>query len=115
MKKNILFLSFFSLFCGLIACNSTVSNETTNKNSNITKNTTPKSGQAIYKAYCLACHGKNGNAKLAGAKDLTVSTLSEAETKAIIAEGSKNKKMMAYGKILKPTDLDAVTLSLIHI
>ena len=63
----------------------------------------------VYKAYCLACHGQNGNANLLGAKDLTKSVLSKEEVKNIIKNGSKNKKMIPYGNVLKPQELDRIT------
>ncbi|MGB1205924.1 MAG: c-type cytochrome [Chitinophagales bacterium] len=108
-KKIAVTILIFSLIYVFSACNSTSSNEDISKKGANTENTAFKNGQTVYKTYCLACHGKNGNAKLAGAKDLTASRLSETEIKTIIAEGSKNKKMLAYGKILKKTDLEAVT------
>jgi len=104
MKKIVVSFFCFLLIYGFSACNTPSNNNTKNEQ---TKSSA--SGQAVYKAYCLACHGKNGNAKLAGAKDLTASSLSETAVRQIIEQGSENKKMMAYGKILKPSDLEAVT------
>lgn len=109
MKKIAVSILIFSFLYGFSACSNSPSNETTNEKATTNKNASINGGLAVYKAYCLACHGKNGNAKLAGAKDLTASTLSEAETKKIIEQGSSNKKMLAYGNILKASDLQAVT------
>ena len=49
-------------------------------------------GQAIYHNYCSLCHGNAGDAGLEGASDLTLSTLSDEETLAVIREGRKTMK-----------------------
>lgn len=51
-------------------------------------------GKLIYQSNCTNCHGASGNAMLAGAKDLTVSTLSPDETKDVIKNGRGS--MQAY-------------------
>jgi mono/diheme cytochrome c family protein len=45
------------------------------------------SGEAVYAAYCVSCHGKLGNAGVGGAKDLSKAMLSKAEAIALISKG----------------------------
>ncbi len=51
-------------------------------------------GKLIYQSNCTNCHGASGNAMLAGAKDLTISTLSPDEAKDVIKNGRGS--MQAY-------------------
>jgi len=44
-------------------------------------------GEAVFVAKCALCHGADGKLMLNGAKDLSVSTLTKAETIAIIKSG----------------------------
>lgn len=61
-------------------------------------------GKAVYEAKCSNCHGPQGNAGVAGAKDLTVTALSKEEIKAI----TKNGKGMMPPVELTEEQLDAV-------
>ena len=61
-------------------------------------------GKTVYEAKCSNCHGPEGNAGVAGAKDLTVTTMSKDEIKAITRNG---KGMMAPVE-LTDEQLDAV-------
>jgi uncharacterized membrane protein SirB2 len=64
-------------------------------------------GKTIYEAKCMNCHGGDGKMGLSGAKDLTASTLSRDEKKAIITNG-KNA-MMPFKDQLTTEQIDAVT------
>ena len=44
-------------------------------------------GKTVYSAKCVACHGENGDAGLAGAKNLKVTQLTEDQQKDIIKHG----------------------------
>ena len=44
-------------------------------------------GEIIFEAKCTACHGKDGKLMLSGAKDLSVSKLTKAETIEMIKSG----------------------------
>jgi len=44
-------------------------------------------GMALYKAQCMVCHGKDGKAKLSGAKDLTLSQMTDPEIRSIVEKG----------------------------
>lgn len=65
-------------------------------------------GEDIYKANnCAVCHGADGKLMLNGAKDLTASTLSRAETEHQILNG-KNA-MPGYKNSLTPEQLKSLT------
>ena len=61
---------------------------------------------SLYQNNCAKCHGDDGKMGLAGAKDLSVSVLSDEETKAIIKNG-KNA-MSGYGKSLSDAEISAL-------
>ena len=56
-------------------------------------------GKKLYFRNCTTCHGANGDQGYSGAKDLTVSTMSDEEIIEIIANGKNG--MMPYKSILK--------------
>ena len=70
-------------------------------------------GVEIYTNYCVSCHGENGKKSLGGAKDLSISELSEEERIKIITNGKNNmrgykslgqekiKKVASYVKSLR--------------
>jgi mono/diheme cytochrome c family protein len=65
-------------------------------------------GQQAFEKYCVSCHGNDGKKSLAGAADLSQSTLSNRETEAIIRQGQGN--MPAFGGFLDDSTLtDLVT------
>jgi mono/diheme cytochrome c family protein len=63
-------------------------------------------GKAIFTSYCAACHGQDGKLGLAGAKNLTTSTLTDEEVVNIITNG-KNA-MSPYKKVLNAEEIAAV-------
>ena len=63
-------------------------------------------GKAIFTRNCQLCHGEDGKLGLSGSKDLTVSTLSDAEVKNLIRDG-KNA-MPPYKDMLSETEINAV-------
>lgn len=63
-------------------------------------------GKAIFTSYCAACHGQDGKLGLAGAKNLTTSTLTDEEIVNIITNG-KNA-MSPYKKVLNAEEIAAV-------
>ena len=63
-------------------------------------------GKEIYQANCLVCHGENGDMMAAGAKDITISTLSLEETINQITNGVG--MMMPYKGILDEASIEAV-------
>ena len=63
-------------------------------------------GQEIFKKYCVLCHGIDGKLGLNGAKDITVSQLTEAERIALITKGKNT--MTPFEGILTPEQIQAV-------
>ncbi len=63
-------------------------------------------GKAVYEANCVMCHGEDGKKGLAGAKDLSVSTLSDNEKITVIMNGKG--AMSPYKKVLTEDDIKAV-------
>ncbi len=63
-------------------------------------------GQDVYAKMCQSCHGINGKAGMSGAKDLSISNLSNDEKIAIIKHG-KNA-MIPYEKSLNEEQIAAV-------
>lgn len=47
-------------------------------------------GANAFKQQCAVCHGSSGNLMMGGAKDLTKSTMNDAEIRAIIQGGKGN-------------------------
>jgi mono/diheme cytochrome c family protein len=48
---------------------------------------TADQGKIVYNQLCIRCHGDNGDAMIAGAKNLKISTLSSVEISTIIMKG----------------------------
>jgi len=63
-------------------------------------------GKALFNAQCVVCHGEDGKANLAGAKDLTISVKTDEE----IAELIKNGKnaMPGMAKIYNEEEINAL-------
>ena len=64
------------------------------------------SGEAIYKKYCVTCHGIDGKLGLNGSKDLTISKLTEAERVLQVTKGKNT--MTPFEGILSPEEIKAV-------
>ncbi len=65
-----------------------------------------KNGKQLYTAACVNCHGTDGKLGVAGAKDLTLSTLSHADKVAIITNGKGS--MTPFEGQLKEQEIEAV-------
>jgi cytochrome c6 len=63
-------------------------------------------GKAIFKQYCVTCHGADGKLGLNGAKDLTRSVL-KLEARIDLITNGKNM-MTPYGEVLTPEEIRAV-------
>lgn len=63
-------------------------------------------GEAIYKKYCVLCHGVDGKLGLNGSKDISVSPLTLAERIIQIAKGKNT--MTPFEGILSPQEINAV-------
>lgn len=63
-------------------------------------------GLAVYRKYCVNCHGANGKLGLSGAKDLTQSAMTLEERIVLITKG---KGMMTpFGELLSDEEIRAV-------
>jgi cytochrome c6 len=103
MFNKSIYLLFAVLLVTIYACSNNP--KTTTKPAN--------KGKAIYKQYCVTCHGANGKLGLNAAFDLSVSTLSVAEAKLIVSNG---RKMMApYKSLLTPEEIEAVSAYLLEL
>lgn len=63
-------------------------------------------GQAIFRQYCVTCHGADGKLGLNGAKDLSQSTLPLDERILVVAKG--RKVMTPFEDILSAEEIKAV-------
>lgn len=63
-------------------------------------------GAAIFKKFCVACHGADGKLGLNGAKDLSQTTLSREECIQQITNGKG--LMTPFREILNPREIEAV-------
>ncbi len=63
-------------------------------------------GENIYKNQCVMCHGRKGDLNLSGAKDLTISTLSEEEMIAVVTHGRGG--MIGYNMTLSQEQIKEV-------
>ena len=63
-------------------------------------------GKAIFKKYCILCHGIDGKLGVSGAKDITVSQLTEAQRIVLISEGKNT--MTPFKGVLSPEQIKAV-------
>lgn len=70
------------------------------------KPSTTIDGKKIYKQNCVLCHGADGSLGANGSKDLSQSTMSLDERKAIIKNGKG--KMIGLGSLLSTDEIDAV-------
>ena len=67
---------------------------------------TASKGAAIFKRYCVTCHGADGTLGLNGAANLAISGLTKEQEVQVITYG---RKMMApYKSILSPEEIDQV-------
>lgn len=93
MSKLIISLSLFAV---VIACAGKEPN----------KNAAAPDGEAIYKKYCVLCHGIDGKLGLNGSKDLSVSKVTEAERIIQITKGKNT--MTPFEGILSTQEIKAV-------
>lgn len=103
-------ITVFSLLLVLAACGSAEKPEKNNSSgsssSSAAKTNTPPDGKALYTKNCKLCHGSDGKKGTSGAKDLTVSAMSDAEKKQIIANGKGS--MAAFSKLMSEQEIDMV-------
>jgi mono/diheme cytochrome c family protein len=74
--------AFFVLFLLVFSCQSTPEN-----NQELAKQTPAEQGASLYTMHCAQCHGEDGKLGSSGAKDLSVSKLSDQKMLQIIKNG----------------------------
>ncbi len=105
---SIRLITFAALVLGVVACGS--AEEQINRRAAAAQSTaaaaTPPDGMAVFRQYCVTCHGADGKLGLNGAKDLTQSTLPLEERLNVITNG--RKVMTAFNEVLSPEEIKAV-------
>lgn len=76
------------------------------KSSSSETSTTTVNGKELYTSNCIKCHGDDGKAAVAGAYDLSVSTLDLNAKMAVIKNGKET--MTPFGGILNDEQIKAV-------
>lgn len=76
-------------FVGISSCLFVTSCNSGSVSSSKAETAVPPSGKELYLENCAVCHGEDGKMGASGAKDLTVSTLSDNEVLQRINEGKK--------------------------
>lgn len=94
----------------LLACESP-SDEIARRSAEAARNSaasasTGPDGSAVFRKYCVACHGADGKLALNGAKDLTASTLTLDERIQMVTKGKG--LMTPFGEMLTPEEIRAV-------
>lgn len=93
----VLRISYIIIFGFLVSCSSPEKDE--NK-------TTKIDSKYLYTLKCAACHGTSGDLGAAGAKDLSISKLTDNELKKIITEGKSG--MPAFQSSLSSEEIDEI-------
>ena len=96
MKYTIVLLILFSAIAMIVSCGEPKTNPYKGA----------LDGQAIYKKYCVVCHGADGKLGLNGSKDISVSLLTEAQRIEQITNGKNT--MTPFKGILSPEEIKAV-------
>jgi cytochrome c6 len=96
MNHIFYFVIVLALFMTMLACGEKKSNPYAGS----------ADGQAIYKKYCVVCHGADGKLGLNGSKDISVSLLTEAQRIEQITNGKNT--MTPFKGILSPEEIKAV-------
>lgn len=63
-------------------------------------------GQSLYETYCVSCHGTDGKLCVLGAKDLSVSTMSNEQIMEIISNGKST--MTPFGATMTKDEIRQV-------
>ena len=99
MVMRSLILAVLVALVALVACSASGS-------SGVEQQHTSTPGESLYKSQCVMCHGRKGNLNMSGAKDLTISTLTEEEMTAVITHGRGG--MIGFDKTLSQEQIKEV-------
>ena len=96
-----------SAFCAALSISACGSAEgQINRRAAAAQTASPPDGLAIFRQYCVVCHGADGKLGLNGAKDLTVSALTLDERINTITNG--RKLMTPFNEVLSAEEIKAV-------
>ncbi|MFZ6050438.1 c-type cytochrome [Halocola ammonii] len=104
MKQTILAVSIVALVGFAGGCGSSKGSDVASAEP--TQKVTPEEAVKIFNRKCGLCHGKDGKKQLAGAPDLTTSTLEKDKRIAIITYGKGS--MPPFEERLSATEIEAV-------
>jgi cytochrome c553 len=65
-------------------------------------------GKEIFSSYCSKCHGQNGEARINGSANFSISTIGDAAIEKMIKAGSTLGNMPAFGSQLSEEQIHAV-------
>ncbi len=110
LKKNLspvlLILALFAAACGSSADEIARRSAEAGQHSAAAAGAAQPDGTAVFRKYCVACHGADGKLGFNGAHDLSQSALTLEER---IAQITKGKNLMTpFGEILSPEEIRAV-------
>lgn len=75
----------------------------------VDENTGEVNGKKVYKNYCISCHGPKGDRGLSNAANLSLSKLSDEQTRTTILKGGNG--MAAYENIIEDeAQIDALII-----
>ena len=70
---------------------------------------------SVYLENCNICHGEDGKKQVSGAKDLSISRLSDELVRQAIINGNTKAGMPAYGSRLSPVEIDSLVSYVIRL
>ena len=105
MRTFLFFILCFHIFASM-ACESAEARIGRQAASVPAGSSTTPDGMAIFRQYCITCHGADGKLGLNGAKDLSASTLALNERIQTITYGKK--VMTPFNEVLSPEEIKAV-------
>lgn len=100
MMKRILSVSALLISLTAVSCGG-------HEESNPIKENVPVDGKTVYLNNCVICHGEDGKLGAAGAKDLSVSTLNDADVLIKIKQGGNG--MTAFQGMISDEEIKAVS------
>jgi len=106
MRNFIIIAILFSGVFFLIAACGSSGNQLAHKAAASAVTSGKPDGMAIFRQYCVVCHGADGKMGLNGAKDLSVSILTPEERINIVTNGKK--LMTPFNEVLSPEEIQAV-------
>ncbi len=101
MNKNSFIFVLAFVLVGMAACNNT--SKSNSENTAVQSN---RAAADVYTTYCVQCHGTDGKKGVLGAKDLTISVLSNQEKIEVITQGRRS--MPSYKESMSAQEIKDV-------